>query len=389
MATVYNYYVGSPVNIATLVNNLNSKILADLDLPQANYISTVYNISTECVEVSFSSPVSNSEVNILNNISSIILFGLVPSNGVYAPDVNASARLSLGVTNSPTVNNDINSGYTVGSMVVKTDNSAYLCTNNTANNATWMPYSFSNSTGPTGNIGPTGLGATGPTGIDGRTGPTGLGATGPTGPNSTGPTGLGATGPTGRTGPTGPNSTGPTGLGATGPTGLGNTGPTGQAGATGSTISIAEVNAFGTTGSSYTIPTTRAVARPLYVAPTGTNFTLNSNNGSFSSPQWSTSGSQFRYIGSLTRYFTVIANISLSATVNNRIWSFSFYKNGVIVSGSLYLANLTASPLTIAISKLIQVNQNDYIEVWVRDTTSSGANSNLTIFAITYNAIGL
>lgn len=471
MATVYNYYVGNPVNIATLVINLNNKIVADVDLPQADYVSTVHNISTECVEVSFSSPLNSYNVNVLNNISNIILFGSVPNNSVYVPDVNAAARLSLGVTSSPTVNNDVNSGYTVGSVVIKTDNSAYLCTDNTADNAVWMPYSFSNSTGPTGslgptgidgNIGPTGLGATGPTGIDGQTGPTGLGTTGPTGiggqtgptglgttgptgidgqtgptglgatgqtgptgidgrtgptglgatgptgetgptgPNSTGPTGLGTTGPTGMSGPTGPNSTGPTGLGttgpsgptgpnSTGPTGLGATGPTGQVGPTGSLISIAEVNAFGTTGNSYSIPTVRTVPRPIYVAPTGTNFTLTSNNSSFGSPQWSTSGSQFTYIGSSTRYFNIFATISLSASTNNRTWYFVFYKNGAVVGGSSYAVTIVggAQQLVLSMSKLILMAQNNYIEVYATDTATTGANSNLVIFAVTYTAIGL
>jgi S1-C subfamily serine protease len=82
------------------------------------------------------------------------------------------------------------------------------------------------STGPTGDLGPTGPIGTGPTGDVGPTGQ--QGAIGPTGQQgATGPTGQqGATGPTGQQGATGPTgqqgATGPTGQqGATGPTGIG------------------------------------------------------------------------------------------------------------------------------------------------------------------------
>ena len=93
-------------------------------------------------------------------------------------------------------------------------------------------------TGPSGGpIGPTGItgirGLTGPIGPTGDLGPTGLGDVGPTGPSGgplgpTGPTGLGDEGPTGPTGITGTGNLGPTG-----PTGLGDEGPTGPTGITG------------------------------------------------------------------------------------------------------------------------------------------------------------
>ena len=403
MATVYNYYVANLVNIPTLVINLNDKIVADLELPQVNYVSTIYNNSTGCIEVSFSSPLNDKNVNTLNNISSIILFGLVLGEGVYVTDVNSSARLSLGVTNSPTINNDVNSGYTIGSVVIKTDDSAYLCTNNSANNAVWMPYSFGNSTGSTGPTGQPGsasnTGSTGPTGQTGHTGQTGptghTGQTGPTGqPGSATNTGsTGQTGPTGRTGPTGQiGSTGPTGQ--TGSTGA--TGQTGPTGPTGSTCSIAEVNAYGTSGNSYTISTVRLTDRILYVGPTGSNFTLTSNNSSFPSPQWSTTGSRFTYIGSIDRLFNITATISLTPSAANRTWFFLFYKGtgagaSAPVIGSSYPVGFVGGTQIsmVCLSKMIQMISTDYIEVAARDTATTGTNSTLTIFNITYTAIGL
>jgi hypothetical protein len=89
--------------------------------------------------------------------------------------------------------------------------------------------------GPTGSIGPTGVGVVGPTGVRGRAGS--RGPTGPTGPTGVGPTGsIGKTGPKGQRGVTGP--TGPVGplQGLRGPPGpQGTTGPQGPTGAVGPT----------------------------------------------------------------------------------------------------------------------------------------------------------
>lgn len=137
MTTVYSYHVGNPVNIVTLVNNLNAQILVDLDLPQIDYISTVYNKVTECVDVTFNLALSDFNINVLNNLADIILFTQLPGIGTYVVDVNAFNRRSSGVSNSPTVNNDINSGYTIGSMVITNIGDIYICTDNTASSAIW------------------------------------------------------------------------------------------------------------------------------------------------------------------------------------------------------------------------------------------------------------
>lgn len=147
--------------------------------------------------------------------------------GVSDPVFPLVVNSKLDATADPTVNDDANDGYSVGSLWVRVDtDEAWVLTDETPGAAVWI--SVTGNTGPAGPAGPTGAtgsdavltGATGGTGGTGAAGPIGpTGATGGTG-------GAGATGVTGATGATGP--TGPTG-------GTGATGGTGGTGATGAT----------------------------------------------------------------------------------------------------------------------------------------------------------
>ena len=74
MTTVYYFFVGAPPNIATLVATLNARLLVELNLPVANYVSTVYNGGSQNVEVTYSIALSSDNELKLNNITSIILF---------------------------------------------------------------------------------------------------------------------------------------------------------------------------------------------------------------------------------------------------------------------------------------------------------------------------
>lgn len=157
---MYNYYVGTPSNISTLVSNLDYKLSIDLDL-STNYVSTVYNSTSQNVEITYSSPLSEYLLGILNNLTDIILYNMSVTQDVYVVNNNQFNRRSFNTILSPSINNDINSGYTPGSIVSTNDN-VYYCTDNTPTNATWITLS---TTGPTGIQGPTG-----PTGIQGPTG---------------------------------------------------------------------------------------------------------------------------------------------------------------------------------------------------------------------------
>ena len=136
MSVVYNYFVGSPPDIATKVTDLDTKITIDLDLQTGTYTSTVYNALAECVEVTFSAALNDFRLNILNNLTKLILFE-EPYYEVYTVNFNAFNRRSPLVTNLPTVNHDGLSGYSVGSIVLINDGTIYMCTDNTTGAAIW------------------------------------------------------------------------------------------------------------------------------------------------------------------------------------------------------------------------------------------------------------
>lgn len=138
MSTVYRYYISDPTGISTKVSTLNSKILIDLDLPTTNYVSTVYNSTTQNVEVTFSIPLTPFQYEVLFNISNIVLFNGSVQNTVYVVPYNSFNRRSFNVNGIPNNNMDSVSGYSSGSMVTTNSNDIYVCTNNTQSNAVWQ-----------------------------------------------------------------------------------------------------------------------------------------------------------------------------------------------------------------------------------------------------------
>jgi hypothetical protein len=139
MSTTYFFFVGSPPDIVTRVSNLDNKITIDLELSMlGTYTSTVYNVITENVEVTFSAPLSDPNTIVLNSLAKIALYDFITGHDVYVPDVRHLNRYSSSVTSAPTINHDINSGYAVSSLVTTTANELYICTDNTAGAAVWM-----------------------------------------------------------------------------------------------------------------------------------------------------------------------------------------------------------------------------------------------------------
>lgn len=137
--TVYYYYVGNPPNIAALVVDLDAKILVDLDLPLVDYGFTVYNALSENVEITFTNPLNDFDVYILDAIANIILFDYIPGDNVYVPPSQALFyRTSLNVTGDPSVNNDYQSGYAPYSVITTTNNDIYINNGNTIGSATWV-----------------------------------------------------------------------------------------------------------------------------------------------------------------------------------------------------------------------------------------------------------
>lgn len=141
MTTVYYYPITDATNIATKVSLLDSKLLVDMEIPVANYTSSVYNSGTQYVEVTYSAPLDYLPVNTLNNLVTMIIYDGVLGNDIYYNDFNTGVRRTYNVSAAPTIYNDGADGYDIGSMVITTSNVIYMCTNNTLNNAVWVQIS--------------------------------------------------------------------------------------------------------------------------------------------------------------------------------------------------------------------------------------------------------
>jgi len=199
--------------------------------------------------------------------------------------------------------------------------------------------------------GPTG--PTGPTGADSTI----IGSTGVTGADST------ITGPTGHTGATGANST------VTGPTGF--TGFTGETGATGPTgiaappvfasycSSVDQSIATSNTAQVMTFNTTIFNQGTTLTGPTGTNTQI--------------------YVSSQGIYqinFTVhLQNTSTTVRHNATIF---LKKNGATVTNSSSNCNIPVSFDFLQTSPqiIVEMNAEDYIEVWIQTNNAVKANAN-------------
>ena len=171
-ATIYYYYVSDTTNIAAKVSQLNSQILADPELSSlGTYTSTVFNSTTNEVEISFTTALSSSNSNILDNLVDINIFNAITGYDVYVPLIDSSVRNSYNVSITPSTQNDSNSGYTTGSIFT-TSTEAYLCLDNTTGAANWAKlYPQVVGPGPQGNQGSIGLqGNQGSIGVQGNQG---------------------------------------------------------------------------------------------------------------------------------------------------------------------------------------------------------------------------
>ena len=137
MSEIYSYYTGLLADITSRVSILNDKILLDLDLPSANYISTIYNTLTKNVDISFTIQLTNFQVNVLNNLTTIILYDGTVQNDVYVVNENTFNRRSFSVSTVPTNNCDKISGYSVGSVITTNSNQLFICLDDTPNSAVW------------------------------------------------------------------------------------------------------------------------------------------------------------------------------------------------------------------------------------------------------------
>lgn len=141
MTTVYYYQIFDATNITAQVALLDAKLLIDLEIPVADYVSTYYNTVTQYVEVTYSSPLGYTPINTLNNLITLIFYNGVLGTDIYYNDFNTGSRRSFGVVTAPTVDHDQSAAYAVGSMIITTSNVIYICTDNTSGAAVWIKVS--------------------------------------------------------------------------------------------------------------------------------------------------------------------------------------------------------------------------------------------------------
>jgi hypothetical protein len=79
------------------------------------------------------------------------------------------------------------------------------------------------------------------------------------------------------------------------------------------------------------------------------------------------------YTGSKSRRFSIIASMSVTAQSANKYFSFYVYKNGVLVPGSEQALRLSSGvdKGSLTISCTLQMDTNDYIEIWAANTSDA------------------
>ncbi len=84
---------------------------------------------------------------------------------------------------------------------------------------------------------------------------------------------------------------------------------------------------------------------------------------------------QLMYTGTKTRRFQVIASLSIVAQAANKYFSFYIAKNGVILPESKQVMKLgtAVDKGSVTISCTIEITTNDYVEVWVENTSDASA----------------
>lgn len=82
---------------------------------------------------------------------------------------------------------------------------------------------------------------------------------------------------------------------------------------------------------------------------------------------------RIQYTGTKTRRFQVICSLSIASSGNNKYYSFYIYKNGVQLPESRQALKLgaNADKGSVTLSCTVELDANDYIEVWVENNTDA------------------
>lgn len=142
-----------------------------------------------------------------------------------------------------------------------------------------------------------------------------------------------------------------------------------------------EVYYFNTTGTAVTISAQSDGSTNMVVIPvvTSGNYPTETDNGG-------ANAGRLRYTGSITKVFNCIATISTKPTTANDTVVLAIAKNGTAVIASKVLKTLraTTDTETIILNALISLATNDYLEVYVGNTT---AGNNITVLSLNLTAV--
>ena len=111
--------------------------------------------------------------------------------------------------------------------------------------------------------------------------------------------------------------------------------------------------------------------------------TLTGNNSFFSSNVFDMpSNGRLRYLNAEPQYLHIACSICLSTGTSADSFSIQFYKNGVGMTACTYILDFASNNVrnTFASHCVTNVNQNDYIEVYIADISSSGKSVAITTY---------
>ena len=83
------------------------------------------------------------------------------------------------------------------------------------------------------------------------------------------------------------------------------------------------------------------------------------------------------YVGALIRDFQVTATVSLTSG-NNKVIGVYVAKNGIVISSSEMYSTTSATGRSESLTcqTILELNQNDYVEIWVENSSNS---DNITV----------
>lgn len=96
---------------------------------------------------------------------------------------------------------------------------------------------------------------------------------------------------------------------------------------------------------------------------------------------------RLRYTGAPARHVNVVATLSVTCASSNQVLGFKLAKNGVLIDSTVVRDKLGSGSdiRALALTAIVDLETNDYIELWLTNETSTGA---VTVEEICLTATG-